>query len=245
MPHGLAHLQRLSLYPPSIRLLCFEKVAEIYPGSLSTLRLSNPLSSISMSPSMAETLTHLELECPWDGLNAPGSLIETVLQHGGNLRVLQLRGYPRVLQHSGYFRQHPKSLPYLQRFVITFSPPLSYPGAPNAIVPDPDLFPSISDFIRGRPLLECLALNEEAGYPIQCFGFDACLDACFSTFPHLRNLSMTIWPTLGQEPIALSSRIPRSVRTFTMNVGCHLVLDMETMFRRVRPVVYCVLWSET
>lgn len=214
----------------------------MYPNSLSTLRLSNPLSSISMPPSMAETLTCLELECPWDGLNGPGSLIATVLQFGGNLRVLQLRGYPRLLQHSRYFRQHSRSLPCLQRFVITFSSPLSFPGAPNVLIPDPDLFPSISDFIRGRPLVECLGLNEEAGYSPACFGFDACLDACFSNFPRLHNLSMTIWPTLGQEPMALSSRIPRSIRSFTINVGCHSTLDMETMFRRVRPV-YETQWS--
>jgi hypothetical protein len=164
---------------------------------------SNPAPIITP---LAGNLTHLELVAPWGGANET-SLFHVILGSCERLESLRLVGYP-LQAHSIHFRQYRRSLPLLRDFGLRL-----VHGRMATI--DPDLFPAICDFLRGRPLLESLELVAYAREVDQmAFGFGVYVWEFVSSLPNLRILSANLLNAIPrQRMIAL---IPRSVKTLSV-----------------------------
>jgi hypothetical protein len=171
---------------------------------------------------MIGNLTHLELFSSWGGADET-SLFKTVLGNGERIESLRLVGCP-MQTHSAYFRKYPRSLPRLRDFGLHIR------HGPRAVI-DPDLFPSICDFLRDRPLLDLLELTAHAREIDQkMFGFDVRVWEFISSLENLHTLSANLLNAIPHQKMV--ELIPRSVKTLTLP-PCG-VWYLEQLLQKVR-----------
>ncbi|KAI0290275.1 hypothetical protein B0F90DRAFT_1825236 [Multifurca ochricompacta] len=147
--------------------------------------------------------------------------LSQLLANGHQLESLRLEidlGHDCVL--STVFRAHakPNSFPAMRKlaFVLT--------SAAHDLV-DPDLFPAVSEFVRGYHMLDALCISNT--YGLTGFGYDA---AIWGVLPSLVNLRTLLIDVPKDMPSALSAwLIPRSVTVLDLQVIRHATLDLDQL----------------
>jgi hypothetical protein len=196
--------------------ITIESVADAYQSflgsapSLRDLRIGGhqhiaPL----ITPLTMGKLTHLELYRTASYSTVASFPFEIVLRDGAHLESLRAENLQSSQFPSVHFRRYSHSLPYLKRFGISFSSPMSPADY------DLDLFPAICDFLRnksGLVTLELIAPSHPLGQRSLGFG-----KGCWDFLPilvNLRCLSMTL-TDLGDSKHC-TQFIPRSVTSLTL-----------------------------
>ena len=215
-------LERLCVHPTAGDLSAYVNDFQCLGQTLRRLRIANRSNLVPIILPMIGNLTHLELFSSWGGADEP-SLFKTVLGNGERIESLRLVGCP-MQTHSTYFRKYPRSLPRLRDFGLHIR------HGPRAVI-DPDLFPSICDFLRDRPLLDLLELTAHAREIDQkMFGFDVRVWEFISSLENLHTLSANLLNAIPHQKMV--ELIPRSVKTLTLP-PCG-VWYLEQLLQKVR-----------
>jgi len=110
----------------------------------------------------------------------------------------------------------PNSFPTLRKLSFVLM------GAANNLA-DPDLFPSIAEFVRGYGTLDALCMSNV--HDLAGFGYDAGIWGVLPSFINLRTLLIDVTPDM---PPALSAwLIPRSVTVLEFKVSKQATIDIN------------------
>jgi len=183
--------------------------AEVYEflsrnkGSIRTIHLQNLNWTFPADVISIRNLTHLDFlgTFPQDS-----TALADILNDGHQLESLRLQC---VLECSAsvQFRDYRNSLPFLRHFAISL---VGYR------INDYDLFPAISEFLRGRKQLHTLQLTvPSADYAHRRLGYDANVWGVLPSLTNLKSLSATL-PKDVAAAVAMWL-VPRSVQALTLH----------------------------
>ncbi|KAF8729792.1 hypothetical protein AX14_006040 [Amanita brunnescens Koide BX004] len=196
--------------------------------SLRTVSIENPSWTFPSTVLSIRNLAHINFL----GHLPPNSqAIADILTHGRQLESLLLSCHIDCTSTSHIFRSMPKALPFLRHFSFTVH-------SVGRRVRDPDLFPAIAEFLRGREQLKTLGLVVQCSNTQCSVGFDA---AVWGVLPSLANLrTLKISYPMDLAPGLASWLIPRSIRALSLTpVGSTTTnprdpipfLDVRTSFK--------------
>jgi hypothetical protein len=151
--------------------------------ALRTLIINNRFAQFPDSPLSMDNLCNLHL-C----LTIPGPMcLMQLLESGQQLETLRLDIRSDGGALSSAFRSHslPGSFPKLREFSFI---PLDASENDDG---DPDLFPAVTEFVRGHPMLEALCLSyRECPQSPEDFGYTTAIWGVLPSLVNLRTLSM-------------------------------------------------------
>src|SRR6266550_6720541 len=180
--------------------------------SLRTISVRNQSWTFPSTVLSIRNLTHIDFL----GHLPPNSqAIEDILTHGRQLESLLLSCGIDCTSTSHIFRRMPKALPFLRHFSFTVH-------TVSRRARDPDLFPAISEFLRGRQQLKTLSLVVQNGPMQSSVGFDAAVWGVLPSLVNLKTLKISYPSDLA--PGLASWLIPRCVRALA------LTLDLTNVF---------------
>ena len=174
--------------------------------SLRTVSIENPSWTFPSTVLSIRNLAHINFL----GRLPPNSqAIADILTHGRQLESLFLSCHIDCTSTSHIFRSMPKALPFLRHFSFTVR-------TIGRRVRDPDLFPAIAEFLRGREELRTLGLVAQTSH-MQCsVGFYAAVWGALPSLVNLRTLKIS-YPT-DLAPGLASWLIPRSVGALSLTL---------------------------
>ncbi|KAJ7634931.1 hypothetical protein FB45DRAFT_1056892 [Roridomyces roridus] len=138
---------------------------------------------------------------------ANSTAFSDILAHGRQLDALDLTCTLECLP-AAQFRTHSDTLPFLRHFALTICGAARRSGSA-------DLFPAVTDFLRGRSELRTLALVVREDTDQRSVGFDA---AAWGVLPSLLSLrALTITYPRDLAPGLAAWLVPRSVTALTID----------------------------
>ena len=171
-------------------------------SSVRYLSLHNPNWSFPAEAVSIRSLTHLDFQGIFPG---DSRAFADILANGHQLESLRLECHLECTA-STQFREHPTALPFLHHFAFSL---IGYR------VNDHDLFPAISEFLKGRSALRTLQLTvPSADWALKRLGYDATVWGVLPSLTSLRSLTATL-PKDVAAPVAMWL-VPRGVQALTL-----------------------------
>ncbi|KAI0743067.1 hypothetical protein C8Q80DRAFT_1108088 [Daedaleopsis nitida] len=170
--------------------------------SIRYLSLHNPNWSFPTEAISTRNLTHLDFQ----GIFPQDSrAFSEILSNGHQLESLRLECILECVA-STQFRECPNALPFLHHFAFSL---VGYR------VNDQDLFPAMSDFLKGRTALRSLQLTvPSADWALKRLGYDATVWGVLPSLTSLRSLKATL-PKDVAAPVAMWL-VPRGVQALSL-----------------------------
>ncbi|TBU54938.1 hypothetical protein BD310DRAFT_969499 [Dichomitus squalens] len=166
------------------------------------LSLHNPNWSFPTEAISIRNLAHLDFQGIFP---ADSRAFADILSSGHQLESLRLECHLECTA-STQFREFPTALPFLHHFAFSL---IGYR------VNDHDLFPAISDFLKGRTALRTLQLTvPSADWALKRLGYDATVWGVLPSLTSLRSLTATL-PKDVAAPVAMWL-VPRSVQALSL-----------------------------
>ena len=166
------------------------------------LSLHNPNWSFPTEAISIRNLAHLDFQGIFP---ADSRAFADILASGHQLESLRLECHLECTA-STQFREFPTALPFLHHFAFSL---IGYR------VNDHDLFPAISDFLKGRTALRTLQLTvPSADWALKRLGYDATVWGVLPSLTSLRSLKATL-PKDVAAPVAMWL-VPRSVQALSL-----------------------------
>ena len=167
------------------------------------LSLHNPNWSFPTEAISIKNLTNLDFQGIFP---ADSRAFAEILANGHQLESLRLECILECVA-SAQFREQPAALPFLHHFAFSL---MGYR------VNDHDLFPAISDFLKGRAALRSLQLTvPSADWALKRLGYDATVWGVLPSLTSLRSLTATL-PKDVAPPVAMWL-VPRGVQALTLH----------------------------